>query len=211
MIAYLRKHGSDAKRPAVFLDRDGTIIHDRPGFYLTDPRGLKFYAGAFKALRLLADLGYRLIVVTNQAAVGRGYMTLARSRAINMKLVGDLRAQGIELDGVYFCPHLPTAGCACRKPAGGLIKEALRRHSVDLTRSLVIGDKESDMKLADLMGLESILVRTGHGVCELRKKPGLAAGRAVKADLLAAAKWLGRSVAARRDGTTDTARGRITK
>jgi len=193
MIAYLRKNIDKAKRPAVFLDRDGTIIHDRPGFYLTDPRGLKFYAGAFKALLLLARLDYRLIVVTNQAAVGRGYMTMARSKAINMKLVRDLRAKGVKLDGVYFCPHLPTAGCACRKPAPGLIKEALKHHRVDLTRSIVIGDKESDMKLADALGLSSILVKTGHGLSELRKKRDLAGGRVVKSDILAAALWIDRS------------------
>ncbi|MFA6434092.1 MAG: HAD family hydrolase [Elusimicrobiales bacterium] len=190
MIAYIRKTGKDLRRPAVFLDRDGTLIHDRPGFYLTDPRGLKFYVFAFKALRLLAALGYRLIVVTNQAGVGRGYMTLARSKAINMKLVKELRAEGIEPDGVYFCPHAPDAGCACRKPSGGLVKEALRHHLVDLPRSIVIGDKGSDMKLADGLGLASVLVRTGHGMSELRENPGLAAGRAVKADLLAAAKWI---------------------
>ena len=190
MIAYLRKTSKDIKRPAVFLDRDGTIIHDRPGFYLTDPRKLRFYADAFKALRILACLGYRLIVITNQSGVGRGYMTLARSKAINMKLVTGLRARGIELDGVYFCPHLPDAGCACRKPGGGLIKEALKYHRIDLSRSIVIGDKAADMKLADSLGLASVLVKSGHGRSELLKRPGLAGGRAVKTGILSAAGWI---------------------
>ena len=104
-----------------------------------------------------------------------------------------MRAKGIELDGVYFCPHLPAAGCACRKPGAGLIKEAMKNHRIDLPLSIVIGDKESDMKLADSLGLESILVKTGHGVSELRKKPGLACGRAVKSGILAAAKWIGKT------------------
>ncbi len=192
MIAYLRKNRNRTEQPAVFLDRDGTLIHDRPGFYLTDPRRLKFYADAFKALRLLAP-GYRLIVVTNQAGIGRGYLTLARSKTINMKFVNELCARGIELDGVYFCPHLPGAGCACRKPGGGLIKEALKHHRINLPRSIVVGDKASDMKLADSLGLTSVLVKTGHGRNELRKQPGLARGRAVKAGILAAARWIKQS------------------
>ena len=190
MIAYSRKTKKDVKRPAVFLDRDGTIVHDRPGFYLTDPRGLKFYAGAFKALRLLADLGYRLIIVTNQSGVGRGYMTLARSKAINMRLVGILRAKGVEPDGVYFCPHTREDGCECRKPKRGLADEAMRAHEIDPSGSFVIGDKLSDIKLADAIGAGAILLKTGHGRTELTKHPREFKGRIVKTGILAAARWI---------------------
>ena len=190
MIAYLRKNGKDMKRPAVFLDRDGTIVYDRPGHYLTDPERLRIYKGAFQALKIMSALGYRLIVVTNQAGIGRGYMTLKTSVAINLKLRRDLAAKGVFLDGIYFCPHLPDEGCACRKPGPGLIKEALKHHRIDLSRSVVIGDKTCDMKLADSLGLASILVKTGHGRSELRKRPGLAGGRAVKKGLLEAAAWI---------------------
>ena len=190
MIAYLRKSGNKIKMPAIFLDRDGTIIHDRPGFYLTDPAGLRVYTTAFKALKLLSGLGYRLIVLTNQSGVGRGYMTLAGSRAINLELRRRLAEKGVLLDAIYFCPHLPSAGCACRKPGGGLVREALKGHRLDLTRSIVIGDKTCDMKLADSFGIASVLVKTGHGQSELLKHPELAAGRSVKKNLLQAALWI---------------------
>lgn len=192
MIAYLRKSRDKTKMPAIFLDRDGTIIYDRPGFYLTDPDRLRVYATAFKALKLLSGLGYRLIVLTNQSGVGRGYMTLAGSRAVSLELQRQLAAKGVSLDAVYFCPHLPTAGCTCRKPGGGLVREALKGHNLDLSRSIVIGDKAGDMKLADSFGIASVLVRTGHGRSELRKHPELAAGRAVKKNLLQAALWIAR-------------------
>jgi len=190
MIAYRRKNADRTKLPAVFLDRDGTIIHDRPGFYLTDPVKLRIYKTAFKALKILSGLGYRLIVLTNQSGVGRGYMTLAGSIAVNLELRRRLAEKGIALEGIYFCPHLPSAGCVCRKPGGGLVREALKGHRLDLARSVVIGDKASDMRLADSFGLASVLVRTGHGRSQLLKHPELAAGRAVKKDLLQAALWV---------------------
>jgi len=190
MIAYLKRSGGKLKRPAVFLDRDGTINHNRPGAYLTHPRGLKFYAEAFEALRLLADLGYLLIVVSNQSGIGRGYMTLAGSKAINMKLVAGLRARRIALDGVYFCPHKPEDKCRCRKPGRGLADEALRHHAIDLRRSLVIGDKVSDMKLADALGVRAVFLKSGEGRGQLKKYPGELKGRVVKPGLLAAARWV---------------------
>ncbi len=192
MIAYIRKRGNRTKMPAVFLDRDGTIIHDRPGFYLTDPGRLRVYTAAFRALKLLSGLGYRLIVLTNQSGIGRGYMTLAGSRAVNTELRRRLAEKGISLDAIYFCPHLPSDGCACRKPGGGLVREALKGHRLDLPRSIMIGDKTCDMKLADSFGIASVLVKTGHGQSELRKHPGLAAGRAVKKNILQAALWIAR-------------------
>jgi histidinol-phosphate phosphatase family protein len=193
MTAYLSRSRKDAKCPAVFLDRDGTIIHNPPGVYLTDPRRLKFYADALQALRLLASLGYRLIVVTNQSGVGRGYMTLARSKAINMRLVNGLRAGGIELDGVYFCPHRPEENCLCRKPERGLVDEALRHHLIDLPGSIVIGDKISDLKLADAIGAAAIFLKSGEGRNQLRKYPGEFKGRVIKTGILAAARWIRRA------------------
>ena len=129
-------------------------------------------------------------MLTNQSGVGRGYLTLARSRAINLELCRRLRAKGVRLDAIYFCPHLPSTGCACRKPGGGLVREAMKEHSLDLRDSFVIGDKSSDMLLADSLGMDSVMVTTGHGRSELRKNPGLASGRPVKKDLLRAAAWI---------------------
>ncbi|MBI4801135.1 MAG: HAD family hydrolase [Elusimicrobia bacterium] len=193
MIAYLKKNGDKAKKPAVFLDRDGTLIHDRPGYYLTDPAKLRFYRHTFKALRLLSRLGYRLIVVTNQSGVGRGYMTLSAAAAINRRMQRDLVKNGAMLDGIYFCPHGPAESCACRKPAPGLVREAAKNHRLDLGNSYLIGDKLSDMRLAGALKLRRVFLKSGHGRSQLKKYPGPLKSLVIKKDLLAAARWIKKS------------------
>jgi len=169
--------------PAAFLDRDGTLNPNRPGTYIVRPEQLKLYAGAGKALRLIAAKGYRLVVLTNQSAVARGYMTLARSKEINLKLVRELKKEGVKLDAVYFCPHGPSDGCACRKPRGGLVSEAVRDLAIDLAGSFVAGDKKSDLDLARAAGIKGRLVLTGEG-------RAVGAARETYKDLLSLAKAL---------------------
>ncbi|HNW45273.1 MAG TPA: HAD family hydrolase [Elusimicrobiales bacterium] len=149
--------------PAAFLDRDGTLNRNRHGVYVTRPGQLELYARVPAALKLLAKKGYLLIVVTNQSGIARGYMTEARSRAIQLKLVAQLKRRGVKLDGVYFCPHAPDGGCACRKPAPGLLKEAAADHRIDMRRSFVAGDKACDLQLARRAGIKGYLVMTGGG------------------------------------------------
>lgn len=192
MIAYLRKATGNAERPAVFLDRDGTLIHDRPGHYLTDPEKLRFYRDSFKALRLLSKLGFRLIIATNQSGVARGYMTLRTATVINRRIQRELAAHGVKLDGIYFCPHGPEEACACRKPATGLIREAARHHRIKLAGSFVVGDKLSDMRLAASLKTGGVFLRRGHGRSQLEKYPGPLKGQVIKNDLLAAARWIAR-------------------
>lgn len=151
-----------APGPTAFLDRDGTINRDRAGQYITSPAQLKIYAGAPGAIKLLAAKGYRIVVLTNQSGVSRGYMSLAAAKAINLKLVRDLRRAGARVDAVYFCPHGPDEGCACRKPAPGLIKEAVKDSPADLPRSFMAGDKKSDLLLARRAGIKGYFVLTGQ-------------------------------------------------
>jgi histidinol-phosphate phosphatase family protein len=158
-----RRPARGRKAPAAFLDRDGTLNRDKAGVYITSPEQLKLYAGVPAALKKLSAKGYRLVVLTNQSGVARGYMTLGQARRINLKLVRDLRAAGVKLDAVYFCPHGPDDGCACRKPAPGLIKEALKELAIDLEGSFVAGDKASDLALAKAAGIRGMLVLTGQG------------------------------------------------
>ena len=170
--------------PTAFLDRDGTLNRDSKA-YITSPGRLKIYAFAAKAVNLLNRKGYRVVVLTNQSAVARGYMTLACSRAINLKLVRDLRRDGAEISAVYFCPHGPGDGCACRKPAPGLISEALKDTPADLKRSFMAGDKRSDLELARNAGLKGKLVLTGQW-----RSAGADAARRGHKDLLALARTL---------------------
>ena len=149
--------------PTAFLDRDGTINRDRPGVYVTRPSQLKIYAWAPAALKLISAKGYRIVVITNQSGVTRGYMTLAGCRAINLKLLGDLRRAGARIDAVYFCPHAPEEKCACRKPSPGLLLEAVKDSPADMPRSFMAGDKKCDLLLAKNAGLKGFLVLTGHG------------------------------------------------
>jgi histidinol-phosphate phosphatase family protein len=169
--------------PTAFLDRDGVLNHNRRGTYVTSPRGLRLYAGVHLALKLLAAKGYRLVVVTNQSAVARGYISLARAKAINLRLVSLLRRAGAGVDAVYFCPHGPDDGCACRKPEPGLINEARRQSPADMGRSFVVGDKKSDLLLARRAGVKGYLVRTG----QWRTAGAVPASKSFK-DLLALAR-----------------------
>ncbi len=170
--------------PTAFLDRDGTLNRDSKA-YVTTPAALRIYAFAAKAVALLNRKGYRVVVLTNQSGVARGYMTLARSLAINLKLVRDLRRAGAMIDAVYFCPHGPDEGCACRKPSPGLIGEAVKDSPADMKRSFMAGDKKSDLDLARRAGLKGSLVLTGQW-----RSAGAAAAKRGYKDLLALARSL---------------------
>ncbi len=171
--------------PTAFLDRDGVLNRDRAGVYVTSPDQLRLYSGAARAVALLAAKGYRVVVLTNQSAVARGYMTLARARAVNLRLVRELRRAGARVDAVYFCPHGPGDACRCRKPEPGLIEEAVKDSPADLARSFMAGDKRSDLELARRAGIRGVLVRTGQW-----RSAGAAAARGSYRDISALARAL---------------------
>ena len=148
--------------PAIFLDRDGVINQNRAD-YVKSWAEVLFLPGAFEALRRLAQTPYRLVIITNQSAIGRGIITLQTADEINRRLVGQIEAHGGRVDGVYLCPHHPQAGCACRKPQPGMLLRAASELKLDLPRSYLIGDARSDLKAARAAGVQGILVRTGRG------------------------------------------------
>ena len=135
---------------AAFLDRDGTIIADKD--YLGDPAGVVLLPGAAEGLRLLQSSGYKLLVVTNQSGVARGYYSLDDMNACNERMSALLEAEDVRLDGVYACPHGPEAGCACRKPQPGLPLQAAAEHGVSLPHSVTIGDKPRDVQAGQAAG-----------------------------------------------------------
>ena len=147
---------------AVFLDRDGVINHNRRD-YVRRWDQFEFLPGALEALRDLARKDLPVLVVSNQSAVGRGLMSSWDLEEINTRMLELVTAAGGRIDGAYYCPHAPEAGCACRKPAPGLLLEAMQRFGVDPGRSCLVGDGVADMLVAREVGIPSILVLTGRG------------------------------------------------
>jgi heptosyltransferase II len=180
----------------IFLDRDGTLNED-PGF-LKSAADLKLLPGVGPALARLKSAGARLVVVTNQSGVGRGFLTLKDLEAIHARLEGLLEQEEAALDAIYFCPHHPDDGCRCRKPARGMIDRAVSELQVDLRRSYLIGDHAIDMQLAKSVGARSVLVTTGK-VDEQALTMLLAAQAmpdAVAKSLAEAAEWILKDAAA---------------
>lgn len=140
----------------VILDRDGTLVIDRG--YLDDPAGLEFLPGAADGLRSLYSRGYRLVVITNQSGVGRGLFAIDRVYAMNTRLERMVEDAAAKLDGIYFCPHAPDAGCDCRKPALGLMMQAAAELGFDPASAVVIGDKESDVEFGRRAGAVTMLI-----------------------------------------------------
>lgn len=141
---------------AVFLDRDGTLNEDRG--YVTSPEQLVLFSGVPEALARLNQLGVQVILMTNQSAIGRGFMTTHDLQHIHQKLVDLLGAHEGRIDEVYVCPHRPDEGCACRKPQVGMIKQAAERFSLDLSQCFFVGDKCSDLEAAHKTGVTGVLV-----------------------------------------------------
>ncbi|MBW8760365.1 MAG: HAD family hydrolase [Burkholderiales bacterium] len=148
------------RRPAIFLDKDGTLVEDVP--YNVDPALLRFTPHAFEALRLWRDAGYRLVVVTNQSGIARGLFDRAALEALHGALVERLAREGIAIDGFFACPHLDDAGCACRKPRAGLLQEAARALGIDLAASWMVGDILNDVEAGHRAGCRSVLLDVGH-------------------------------------------------
>ena len=186
------------KLPAAFLDRDGTLNVDVG--YPDSLEKIVLIPGAVEAVRLLNRAGYAVVVVSNQSGVARGYFDEARVQAINRGVAEMFAQAGARIDGFYYCPHLPEAAvaryrraCDCRKPAPGMLQKAVREMHLDLTRSLIIGDKYSDIAAGKALGLQAVLVRTGEGA---RQHARYGADDAIPQpdyiadDVLAAVRWL---------------------
>lgn len=153
---------------AVFLDRDGTLNEDAG--YISHPDGLTLFPWAVDAVRMINRSGMKAIVVTNQSGVARGIYDERALERVHDKLLVEMEKQHAFLDAIYYCPHHPRAGsapyrinCECRKPQPGLLTRAAKEHDIELSRSVVIGDKSSDIQLAANAGARGVLVLTGFG------------------------------------------------
>jgi len=159
-------------KPAIFMDRDGTLSHEVG--YVNHPSRFRLYPWSVDAVRLINRSGFLAVVVTNQAGVARGYFPESLVLEVHAGLETALAAGGARLDGLYYCPHHPSVGeppyrkdCDCRKPRPGLLQRAAEELGVDLKRSYVVGDRLSDMELAWNVGARGVLVKSGYGLGEL--------------------------------------------
>lgn len=170
---------------AVFVDRDGVLIRDAD--YLSSVAGLRVLRGAPQALKLLRAAGFKVVIITNQSGVARGYFTLKDVRAVHAELKRHLAKDGARWDAIYVSPHGPDSKHSWRKPRTGMLTAAKRRFKLDLKSSYLIGDKTSDIECARRAGCASVLVRTGKGGRdrEYKAKPTV-----IRRDILAAARWI---------------------
>jgi D-glycero-D-manno-heptose 1,7-bisphosphate phosphatase len=158
--------------PAVFIDRDGTLSHEVG--YVNHPSRFRLFPYAVDAVRLINRSGLRAVLVTNQSGVARGYFPESVVHEVHAGLAEALAAGGARLDGIYYCPHHPSAGappyrqdCDCRKPRPGLVRRAVAELGIDPTRSYVVGDRWADLQLAWNVGARGVLVKSGYGLGEL--------------------------------------------
>jgi D-glycero-D-manno-heptose 1,7-bisphosphate phosphatase len=182
--------------PAVFLDRDGTLIHDVG--YLDRVDQVALYPWTADALRLLRRGGFALIVITNQSGVARGLYSEASIALVHRHLDAELARGGAAIDGWFYCPHHDDAAadpayrldCDCRKPLPGLVTRAAAAHGLDLARSFVVGDRWSDVAAGQAAGATGILVQTGAGAREARQPASGVSAAAIVPTLAEAASWI---------------------
>jgi D-glycero-D-manno-heptose 1,7-bisphosphate phosphatase len=152
-----------AMNPAVFLDRDGVIIQNREN-YVRSWTDVEFIPTSLYALERLSQTAHKIIIITNQSAVGRGIITLKQADAINRRIIEAIKKSGGRVDGFFMCPHTPEEHCSCRKPLPGLIQKAAEELSIDLESSVLIGDALTDIQAGSAAGIKTlILVKTGRG------------------------------------------------
>lgn len=182
-------------RPTLFLDRDGVVNRNRDD-YVKSWDEFEFLPGTLDALRVLAGHGVRVVVVTNQSAVGRGIISRQTLDDIHRRMTAAVEAHGGKIDAVLCCPHAPGEGCRCRKPQPGLLLEAARRFEVHPAAACFIGDSLSDLKAAHAARIPFVMVLSGKWQPAMLRRLGYAYGlRWIAPDLGSAARWF-----IRRDG-----------
>jgi len=185
-------------RPAVFLDRDGTLSEER-GF-IDRLELIEIFPWTSDAIRLLNRAGFAVVVVTNQSAIGRGIIDLPFLQTVHDAFDRHLVRSGAKIDRYYYCPHHPDAplpeyrmACRCRKPGPGMIEQATTELGLDPSRSFMVGDRVIDVACGHAAGVRSLLVRSGHSAHRGEAPPGLSEPDAILNNLMEAVGWILRS------------------
>lgn len=179
---------STGNKRGVFLDRDGTINADIG--YLHSPEECRVYPAARRGLKLLAEKGFLLFIVTNQSGVGRGYFPASAVEAVHRKIEAELGRDGVRLAGISYCPHRPDGGCRCRKPSPRLVLDLAGRHGVDPARSFFVGDKLSDVETGRRAGCRTVLLASPGELARMRRLEEWREPDRIAADLYRAALWI---------------------
>jgi len=163
----------DDTKPAIFIDRDGTLVEEVD--FLSRPEDMRVFGFSLQALQIFKDHGYKVIVITNQSGVGRGLFKEDDVHSVHNALMA---AMPTMIDAFYFCPHRPDEDCRCRKPSSGMVEQAVEDHGIDIANSWIIGDKRLDIETGFNLGMATALVLTGYGeshVKELGRMPDIVA------------------------------------
>lgn len=155
------------RQKAIFVDRDGTLIQDKN--FISKIEDVEFVPGSIKAVKIFKDLDYKVVIVSNQSGIGRGILTKEIVDKVNEFILSQLRKEGLDIDGVYYCPHSPDDNCECRKPNLEMVNQASLKLNLNLKNSWAIGDKLSDVMLGKNLGGKGGLVLTGYGKKEIEK------------------------------------------
>lgn len=156
------------KLPALFLDRDGVFIENRPS-YVRSWTDVEFFPQALAALARIREIPYKIIVVTNQSAVGRGLMSLDTAVSLNERILDEVRGRNGRIDASYLCPAPPGTNDPCRKPRPGMLLQAAQEHNLDLSQSYMIGDALTDIQAGQAAGVkQAILLLTGRGAAQIQ-------------------------------------------
>ena len=145
------------KSPALFIDRDGTIIKQIDGHYISSIEQIELIENIFPAILMLQNEGYLVIIVTNQAGINKGILSNEQVDEINQHIIQLLKKQGIDISAVYVCPHKPEEQCKCRKPQPGLLLKAAKEYNIDLENSIMIGDTDKDTEAGLNAGLKKVI------------------------------------------------------
>ncbi len=167
----------------IFLDRDGVINRNRPqGDYIKSWEEFEFLPGALDAIARLTQAGFRIVVITNQACIGKGLVSWAKVEEIHARMVQEIARAGGRIEAVLYCPHLADAGCDCRKPAAGLLRRAQEEYGVNLKQAILVGDCVKDVQTATVVGMPSIMVLSGLGRIDDIKRTSLSCRFAIDLD-----------------------------
>jgi len=152
--------------PTIFLDRDG-IINKKRNDYVKNINEFEFLPNVFEAIKKINELGFKIIIITNQSVVNRQIISEEELKGIHKYMMNEFKEKSCEISKIYYCPHKPNENCNCRKPNVGMIQQAVKDLDIDLSNSLLIGDSDSDIEAAKKMKIKSIKMKTNGSLIEL--------------------------------------------